>query len=80
MAINERLNDGKADELGRKLEAEQPKGKGMFYKSTDLLTGKEITIEINTGAFLSKAYGYVVKGLTINPPFGKFQKTKKGNA
>ena len=55
------------------------KSVGMFYTAKDLLSGKELTIEVETGAFLSKAYGYLVKGFTINPPYNT-ARTRQGRA
>lgn len=43
----------------------------MYFTPKDLLSGQEIIIQVETGTFLKKATGWLVKGLTINPPYKK---------
>lgn len=64
--------DDKPTQLENWLDAvEFAKQTMMYFTPKDLLSGQEIIIQVETGAFLKKAAGWLVKGLTVNPPYKK---------
>ena len=48
-------------------DANEKESVGMYYTPKELLDSQ--TIQCETGGFLLRVYEWLIKGLTVNPPY-----------